>query len=308
MPTNNYQGAGQDPLARYRNSSIDGDTGSFQSLEDIARIEASDGEPIVYGLDHRPFDDPRARRQVPIPLIVGGIVALLAVVGLVTAIRFFRGRNSQNQAAGQVEQEATETDESLEALGAAELEQRVATLDFGNEIVGVSGDGVNISVSDGHVVVTHRIDEATADARYVVDRATQRAAALSASLSNAFYQGEGAEQERIVDVTWVVASSQGATFMALSYPVGEGPLAGDTAELLASSQAYALSDSLYATIGGEQSGLSPRGGGTLTDANGATINPTATYPAAETEETSETEQTSTEDEEQGEYASEDERE
>lgn len=163
-------------------------------------------------------------------------------------------------------------------LSQDELEERMQQLVFDGQNVSVTaGDSASISSMGSRLVVTHTVSE-TADISpwNLTDLEVQRAAAFASTLGNTAVQNEDEDTPYLLsDITWVTSDEDDEVFMAFSFPAGNAPTSGTTADVLAGAKGYVISNGLYHALGRETCGYPQSAGETPQDKRGEQIEPTA---------------------------------
>ncbi len=254
------------------------DTGSFSSLEEVARVDASStSEPVIYGLDLSGVEGRSKSTGINKTwIMVGAAIAALALVaGLFITDPFGlfkRPKDTGTSAAGTESADASiDTAPQPEGDGASAIDGQPAPmtelsdqpfledlvsqarqLTFDGESLAIADDDVVVEVSRGSIQVTHTLSSLDGvDAVVLAGNAARRAAALANSVASKTVQGAGDEMpNEATDVVWIVRNPEGDSFLAVCFPAGDAPTSGIGLAVLSQSPRYRLSDSLNAALGG----------------------------------------------------------
>lgn len=238
-------------------------------------------------------------------LFAGGALGAAAITGALLVPLVMARRTSQSTPAPAVEVRATVADASpgvastttadntaaepegntavapLHILSSSDLSQHLGSLTFdGQDVSLVTGDDAALSISRGHLLVSHTIvDSADISPWTLADFEAQRAAALANVLAGAYASGEGDETSyQVKDVTWVACNEEGEALLAITFGAGGAPASGETAQLLSAARGYAISDGFFYALGRDTAGYPQRGGQAPTNVEGEEIELTAYLP------------------------------
>ena len=247
-----------------------------------------DSEAVVFGLDlpkerDRRTEEQRELRSVPrigrVPLIAVAAAVMLALVGVgaLAWARMHRAEDEEAPVTATVSRndEATDSKEeqSQPTMTASDIKSLVSgRLTYGGSGVVPSVGTMEVQVSGGNVMVTHRLPDGNILPGPLVEMAGKRANATAARLTGQKVSAtSGEEGSDFESLTWVVCNDAGEAYLATTELPGQERPSDSTYGVLAGSTGYAMCDSLYEAIGGASSGIDQRGGIVPRDLGGVEI-------------------------------------
>ena len=273
------------------------------SAGDDELLSGTTGNDAVYGLDEKAAKDARKAdevqkdRKMPVAVIAGIAIALLGCGGIVAYRHMAATPEPAKPAATtpavtqpkvtppKVQQPAVEV---LDADGIQAIIN--GAFMYGEEDISIDPSRVIVEVRDGHVLVTHQLNEDDVpDAARLVRMAGIRANVLANMLGGKNVSPVAGEQGMgIIDVTWVVRDAIGDAFVAVSDVPGDIRTSDeDPYGVLKGAQGFAIAPEVLAALGAD-TGLSEAFGNAPADLDG---NPIAVVAKLATDKSNDTTKT-----------------
>ena len=200
-------------------------------------------------------------------LVSAACVAVIAVILLVGGFAFMRTRSNaskpdggQSAAAVQNSKDTesspakkSKTSKSEEALSDTDISEKLSSLRYNGEAVGVDASSVAVTVRYGHVMVV----ETTSDGGETLLRnMAYRASALASELNGAKVKGsDEADPSTFSEVTWVMCDSESKVQAAVRMGSSSEVTVGSLSDVLQATDGYVMTYDLFNAIGGEDSGV-----------------------------------------------------